>query len=90
MVDGVSKNVKMFMKGASEELKKMQDTPIGREPRSKQELTKIFETLMAMPRDQRGAKMEELATMYGHKGSKPDNCELCQFLTKIAQNKGYK
>ncbi len=80
LVNNVSSNVNMFMKGASNRLKKMQDTPIGIEKRSPQEKAKMWKSIMSMPRDERNDIMSQMAQMAGHKGDGIDNCDWCKFV----------
>lgn len=85
VVDDAYKHVHDVMTKAKEELSNIQSEPIGREARSKQEISSILKKLSSMSPEERNARMDEMISVSGHKGNGLDDCGLCNMIRKAAK-----
>lgn len=85
VVDDAYKHVHDVMTKAKEELSNIQSEPIGREVRSKQEISSILKKLSSMSPEERNARMDEMISVSGHKGNGLDDCGLCNMIRKAAK-----
>lgn len=80
LLNKANDHVHRFMTSAVDAAKRMQDAPIGMEKRSQREIGTMIKKIQELPQSERNSRMQELADYLGHKGDKPDNCELCTYL----------
>ncbi len=80
LMDETQKWVKDFMKAGEKGLADLQDSPIGKEPRTKKEYAMMLAKLKALSPEERQIRMQELANLAGHQGDQLDDCELCTWL----------
>lgn len=88
LMDSVHKNMKSFMQAGMDAGKQMQDSPIGRQPRSKREMNAIMAKIMALPPEEKQVRMTEISNLAGHKGDKLDGCDLCNWIKDSLLNRG--
>lgn len=74
--------VKEYMNAGMAASKEMQGSPVGKQQRSQKELDTMMKKLQALPPAERQVRMQEIANLSGHKGNKPDGCELCGYLAQ--------
>ena len=87
-IDNAHKAAKGMFDGVIKQMEKIQSAPIGKELRSKRELSGMIVALQNMPPDERQSKMEEMARIMGHEGPKMDDCGLCSFLWENVKQGG--
>lgn len=80
LLNEANKYMHQFMNSAKEEMGKLQEGPIGSNPRSQREISIMWKKLQEMPSYIRQTKMQEMANVAGHKGDGIDDCDLCKFI----------
>ena len=80
LIETMNKHVKEFMGATSKQLSNIQENPVGYEPRSQKDFGIILSELQKMPVEDRQARLQEVASIEGHKGNQFDDCGLCKFL----------
>lgn len=79
---------KTLMAATQKELREMQGSPIGTDPRSPQEESALWRKITALPDPEFQGFMDNASMKAGHANDEKEPCSLCRFLIKRVAKSG--